>query len=44
MCVYQEELQSIVDLPDPDKVPVSERRQLRLTAETDKFDAGDHYM
>ena len=32
-----------MDIPDPDRVPMSKRRQLRVQAENDKFD-GDHYM
>ena len=45
-CIFpwlQEELHAIVDVPDPDKLPVSERRELKIKIENDKFD-GDHYM
>ena len=43
ICNYQEELCGIVDVPNPDKLSVSERRDLRIKAENKKFDE-DHYV
>ena len=40
---HQEELCGIVDVPDPDKLSVNERRELRIQAENEKFDE-DHYV
>ncbi|XP_070559764.1 protein SHQ1 homolog isoform X2 [Ptychodera flava] len=45
-CVFQElreELQGVVDVPDPDLTSPSERRKLRIEAENGKFD-DDHYL
>ena len=33
----------VIDLPDPDKTPVEERRKLRILNEDEKFDC-DHYL
>lgn len=33
----------MVDLPDPDKTPIKDRRIMRVNAEMQKFDE-DHYM
>ncbi|XP_010214371.1 PREDICTED: protein SHQ1 homolog [Tinamus guttatus] len=39
----QDELTDVIDIKDPDRVPVSERRRKRLAAEAAKFDP-DHYL
>jgi len=39
----QEELKEIVDLPEPDRCPVTDRRLLRTAAEQEKFDS-DYYL
>ncbi|NWX83378.1 SHQ1 protein, partial [Nothoprocta pentlandii] len=39
----QDELTEVIDIKDPDRVPVSERRRKRLAAEVAKFDP-DHYL
>ncbi|KAJ4454851.1 putative box H/ACA snoRNP assembly protein Shq1 [Paratrimastix pyriformis] len=39
----QEACKEVVDLPDPDQTPASQRTALRLAAEDDKFD-GSHFM
>uniref|UniRef100_A0A8B9UBL1 Protein SHQ1 homolog n=1 Tax=Anas zonorhyncha TaxID=75864 RepID=A0A8B9UBL1_9AVES len=39
----QDELSDVVDVKDPDKTPVCERRKERLAAEAAKFDS-DHYL
>ncbi|NXA33360.1 SHQ1 protein, partial [Eudromia elegans] len=39
----QDELTEVIDIKDPDQVPVSERRRKRLAAEMAKFDP-DHYL
>ncbi|XP_062441506.1 protein SHQ1 homolog isoform X2 [Rhea pennata] len=39
----QDELSDIIDIKDPDRVPVDERRRRRLAAEAAKFDP-DHYL
>lgn len=40
---FQDELSDVVDVKDPDKTPVCERRKERLAAEAAKFDS-DHYL
>ncbi|XP_025966190.1 protein SHQ1 homolog isoform X1 [Dromaius novaehollandiae] len=39
----QDELSDVIDIKDPDRVPVDERRRKRLAAEAAKFDP-DHYL
>ncbi|XP_068762839.1 protein SHQ1 homolog isoform X3 [Struthio camelus] len=39
----QDELSDVIDIKDPDRVPVNERRRKRLAAEAAKFDP-DHYL
>ncbi|XP_071612424.1 protein SHQ1 homolog isoform X1 [Heliangelus exortis] len=39
----QDELSDVIDIRDPDQIPVGERRRKRLAAEAAKFDP-DHYL
>ncbi|KFP05325.1 Protein SHQ1, partial [Calypte anna] len=39
----QDELSDVIDIRDPDQIPVDERRRRRLAAEAAKFDP-DHYL
>ncbi|NXU47120.1 SHQ1 protein, partial [Turnix velox] len=39
----QDELSDVIDVKDPDRTPLDERRRKRLAAEADKFDS-DHYL